>query len=139
MMDRFALSAVLVSAIFAQPAIAQEVGGRTGADLTLGPSYLPPQTTRQFRFDLPSDHAVRSREPRVAVAATPYVLRDGSRTIRKGLIGSVPIAPSVDLGLGLFEVNRTSPEERALIKSNPMKDVRTETDRTAAVGLSFRF
>jgi hypothetical protein len=138
MLDRIAIGAVLVSVIFAQPAAAQVEGGRTGSETTLGPSYLPPPDVRQFRFDLPPDRA-RRNDPRISVSATPYRMSDGSQTLRKGLVGSLPIAPNVDLGLGLFEVNRTSPEEKALIKSNPIKDVRPETDRTAALGLSFRF
>ena len=64
---------------------------------------------------------------------------DGSRSGRKGLIASTPIAENVNVGVGIFSVTRYSPKERELSRTSPMKDVGQRTGSLAAVGMSIRF
>jgi hypothetical protein len=75
----------------------------------------------------------------VGVAAQPFVREDGTKGTRSGLVGSVPVAPNMSLGVGLFSINRTSARERGLQRLQPMRDVNDRGSRMAAVGMSIRF
>jgi hypothetical protein len=75
----------------------------------------------------------------VGVAAQPFVREDGTRGTRAGLVGSVPVAPNMSLGVGIFSVNRTNPRDRGMQRLQPMRDVNDRGSRMAAVGMSIRF
>ena len=64
---------------------------------------------------------------------------DGAAAGRRGVVGSMPVSNRAELRVGLLEVTRTSHKERALARTQPMKEVYGRTDRIAAIGLNISF
>jgi hypothetical protein len=130
----------LAPLLLASPALAQAQPDE-GEDrrTTLGPSYAEMQG-RQSDF-VGQDGALfpERRGGPVSVSNQPFVSEDGTRGTRTGLVGSVPVAPNMSLGVGLFSINRTSARERGLQRLQPMRDVNDRGSRMAAVGMSIRF
>jgi hypothetical protein len=130
----------LAPLLLATPALAQTQPDE-GEDrrTTLGPSYAEMQG-RQSDF-VGNDGSLfpEQRGIGVGVAAQPFVREDGTKGTRSGLVGSVPVAPNMSLGVGLFSINRTSARERGLQRLQPMRDVNDRGSRMAAVGMSIRF
>lgn len=130
----------LAPLLLATPALAQvQPDGGEIRKAQLGPSYSETQG-RQSDF-VGTDGALfpESRGKGVGVSAQPFVRDDGTRGTRTGLVGSVPVAPNMNLGLGLFSINRTSARERSMQRLQPMRDVNERGSTMAAVGLSVRF
>ena len=75
----------------------------------------------------------------MAVSRTPIVEEDGTTTISQTLVGSLPVARNVNLGVGLFSVQGARTKERNFTRAEPMADVFARDKTVAAVGLSFRF
>lgn len=67
------------------------------------------------------------------------VEQDGSWTVRNTLVGSLPIADNVNIGIGLFSVNGARVKEREFRRARPMTDVFARDKTVAAVGMSIRF
>jgi hypothetical protein len=105
---------------------------------TLGPSTAEIQG-RQSDFVGQDGSLFPERARGVGVSAQPFVNDDGTRGTRTGLIGSVPVAPNMNVGLGLFKINRTNARERDLGRFQPMRDLNERRSTMAAVGLSVRF
>lgn len=64
---------------------------------------------------------------------------DDRGLVRQGMVGTVPLAPGISAGVGLFSVtddSRKAPETRR--SWSPM-EVGRRTERVAAVGLKLRF
>jgi hypothetical protein len=76
--------------------------------------------------------------PGVGVTSTPFTSTDGARAVRNGIIGSMPVAPNVEIGVGLFSVTRYKGEPD-FKRSQPMRDVGERQNRLAAVGLKVKF
>jgi hypothetical protein len=75
----------------------------------------------------------------LAVSQQPVIEQDGSPTVRNRLIGSVPIADNLNLGIGLFSVTGARVKEKEFRRAVPMADVFARDKTVAAVGLSLRF
>ncbi len=75
----------------------------------------------------------------VRVARDTFIVEDGSANVRKGVVGSLPVAENVSVGLGLYKVSRYSNKEPNFVRLRPMEDVDGRHQRIAAVGLSVRF
>ncbi len=130
----------LAPLLLATPALAQ-VQPDEGEDrrTTLGPSYAEMQGRQDDFVGRDGNLFPEGRGRGVGLSTEPFVRDDGSRGTRTGLVGSVPVAPNVNLGVGLFSVNRTSPRDRGMQRLQPMRDVNDRGSRMAAVGLSVRF
>lgn len=76
--------------------------------------------------------------PGLGVTSTPYARSDGSPAVRNGIIGSMPVAPNMDIGVGLFSVTRYR-RESEFRREQPMRDAGERRNRLAAVGLKVRF
>lgn len=76
--------------------------------------------------------------PGIGVTSTPYTRSDGSAATRNGIVGSMAVAPNMELGVGLFSVTRYK-GERDFARSEPMRDTGERRNRLAAVGLKLRF
>jgi hypothetical protein len=129
MNGRLAYAALLVPLICAKPVCGQNIAPAAGP--TLAPPAAEP--------DRGTDLALRQAPQGLSVSARPFTEADGSRGRTRGLIGNLPIARNLNIGLGLLEVTRTSPREKALRRVQPMKDVGGTHDRIAAVGLKLSF
>lgn len=73
------------------------------------------------------------------LSSTPIVRQDGSAGFRKTLVGSWPMSPGVNLGVGLIEVTRMSRKGPALRRFQSPRDDRGDRDRIAAIGVSIDF
>lgn len=135
---RHVLAAVLLPLLFASPALAQGSSNAVNEQLTrsLGPSYAPASRGESFGASgaLFPDHASG-----LSVSRTPIVQEDGTETVRRTVVGSVPIADNVNLGIGLFSVHGARVKERNFARAQPMEDVFARGKTVAAVGLSLRF
>ena len=135
---RYSLAAVLLPLLFASPALARGSSNVSNEPLTrsLGPSYTPasPIDTVSPGGALFPDHASG-----LSVSQVPIVQEDGSETVRRTIVGSVPIADNLNVGLGLFSVNGARVTERSFARSRPMEDVFARGKTVAAIGLSLRF
>ena len=78
------------------------------------------------------------RGPGLGITSSTTIRQDGSTGIRNGIVGSVPVAPDVELGVGLFSVTRYKGEPD-FKRSQPMRDVGERRNRLAAVGLKVKF
>ena len=67
------------------------------------------------------------------------IREDGSRSVSRTVVGSMPVADNIDIGIGLFSVRGASNKERNFARSRPMRDVFGQDKRIAAVGFSLRF
>lgn len=131
---RHVAAALLLPLVFTTPSKAQGPAGVRGDDRAMvGPSYLPSRESRTSYLPL------RSGSAGISISTTPIVQQDGSAVYRKTLVGSLPLARDVSLGVGLIEVTRTSHKERSLDRIRPLSDTGGRSDRIAAVGLSVRF
>lgn len=141
MIGRPALLAALTLAplLLAMPAQAQ-VGPDEGEvrRTILGPSNAEGQG-RQNDFVGQDGTLFPERATGVGVSAQPFVRDDGTRGTRTGLIGSVPVAPNMNVGVGLFKINRTNARDRDLGRLQPMRDLNERRSTMAAVGMSLRF
>jgi hypothetical protein len=134
---RRSLVAVLVPLLLASPAGARGSSNIGSEQLTRsGLSYAPVS-----RLERPGsagalfpDHATG-----VSISQIPIVQEDGSETVRRTIVGSMPIAENLNVGLGLFSVNGARVTERSFARSRPMEDVFARGKTVAAVGLSLRF
>lgn len=134
MKRRHVAAALLLPLVLTTPSKAQGPAGVRGDNrAVIGPSYLPPREGRTAYLPL------RDGGAGISLSTTPLVQQDGSAVYRKTLVGSVPLAPDVSLGVGLIEVTRTSHKERSLARIRPLSDTGGRSDRIAAVGLSIRF
>ena len=126
--------------LLASPALAQAQPD-DGEDrrTTLGPSYAEMQGRQSDFVDRDGALFPEQRGSGVGVSSQPFVRDDGTKGTRTGLVGSVPVAPNMSLGVGLFSINRTSARERGLQRLQPMRDVNDRGSRMAAVGMSIRF
>ncbi len=129
----------LAPLLLATPALAQAQPGE-GEDRrpTLGPSYAEMQG-RQSDFVDREGSLFPETGRRFGVSTEPFMRSDGTTGKRTGLVASTPVAPNVNLGVGLFSINKTSPAERDFKRLQPMRDVNERGSRMAAVGLSVRF
>ena len=76
--------------------------------------------------------------PGIGITSTPYTSSNGSPVTRNGIVGSVAVAPNMELGVGLFSVTRYK-GERDFSRAEPMRDAGERRNRLAAVGLKVRF
>jgi hypothetical protein len=67
------------------------------------------------------------------------IREDGSAGSRTRLVGSLPVADNVDLGIGLFSVVGETEKETMRRRTDPMRDARPRDSKVAAVGLQIRF
>lgn len=131
---RLIAAALLLPFLFIKPARAQGLADdRSTNRVIAGPTYLPAREARTPYLPLVQGG------PGVSVSTSPIIQSDGSAVYRKSLIGNWPLAQDVSLGVGLIEVTRTSPKDRALNRVRPMTDTGGTSDRIAAVGLSVSF
>ncbi|HEX8402570.1 MAG TPA: hypothetical protein VF628_12800 [Allosphingosinicella sp.] len=129
----------LAPLLLATPALAQvQTDEGDERRTTLGPSYAEMQG-RQSDFVGQDGALFPDRASGLGVSAQPFVREDGSKATRTGLVGSVPVSSNMNVGVGLFSINRTSPRDRDLRRLQPMRDVNDRGSRMAAVGLSVRF
>lgn len=130
LLSRCALvSALALPLVLATPALAQAPAGASSQSRVFGPSYVPAE----------APHTLPVSTSGFNLARETFTEEDGSPATRKGVVGSLPLAPNLSLGVGLLQVNRTKQRERALARTRPMSDVGGRQDRIAAIGLSFRF
>lgn len=130
---------MLAPLLLASPALAQ--AGPDDGEIQrpqLGPSYAEMQG-RQSDFVGEDGALFPDARKGVSVSTQPFIREDGTRGTRNGLVGSVPVASNMNLGVGLFQVNRTSARERDFKRLQPMRDVGERGSTMAAVGLSVRF
>jgi hypothetical protein len=134
------LAAVLLPLLCASPAAAQGPSDDASDQLTrsLGPSYAPSSRSATASVG-PSGALFPDHVTGLAVSRTPIVQQDGSQTIRRTVVGSLPIGENVNLGIGLFSVNGARTKERDFRRAQPMEDVFSRGKTVAAVGLSLRF
>ena len=127
-------AALILPFVLIQPAMGQGLTDTRSAQRTdiVGPSYVPGPDPA----DRPIASPVRGG---LSVTTAPYVEEDGSPASRRGVVGSLPVSGNAEFRVGLLEVTRTSHKERALARTQPMKEVYGRTDRIAAIGLNFRF
>ena len=132
MKRRILAAALLLPFVSAVPARGQ-ADDRSANRVIGGPTYMPVREARTPYLPL------AQRGPTVSVSSSPFIQRDGSAVYRKSLIGSLPVARDVNIGLGLIEVTRTSPKEKSLQRMQPITDTLGRSDRIAAIGLSVSF
>ncbi len=132
------LAAFFVPLLFASPSFAQT----TSQDGSVRPverlGYAEVIGRRSDHLG-PSGTIFPERAEGVGVSSQRLVQEDGSQASRHGLVGSMPITPNMNVGVGLFSVTRYSPKERDFKRAQPMRDVGERTGSLAAVGLSVRF
>ena len=134
MRERVALAALATTLVLAAPAEAQQpVDSRPLAAQRLGPPDQGPA------YLAPGAGLFPSQGAGLSVTTQNYSEQDGEPAIRKGLVGSVEVAPNATIGIGLFSVNRYSRREPEFRRIQPMRDVRGQEKKIAAVGLSFSF
>lgn len=131
---RHVAAALLLPLVFTAPLKAQGSAGVRGNDRAIaGPSNISPGESRTSYLPL------REGRSGISFSTIPIVQQDGSAGYRRALVGSVPLARNVSVGVGLIKVIRSSRKERPLARIRPMSDTGGRTDRIAAVGLSIRF
>jgi hypothetical protein len=134
------LAAVLLPLLYASPVAAQDVVNGNSSRLTnsLGSIYGP---SSQSLAREPGRSGALFPEARrgISVAERPMIREDGTRGVSRTVVGSVPVADNIDIGIGLFSVRGTSNKERNFARSRPMRDVFGQDKRIAAVGFSLRF
>ncbi len=134
MKRRHVAAALLLPLVLTTPLEAQGPAGVRGDDRAIaGPSYIRPGESRISYFPL------RENGAGISLSTSPFIQQDGSAVYRKTLVGSLPLARDVSLGVGLIEVTRGSHKERSLARIRPMSDTGGRSDRIAAIGLSIRF
>lgn len=127
-------AALILPFVLIEPAMGQGLTDTRSAQRTdiIGPSYVPgPDPAKR-----PIASQVRSG---LSVTTIPYVEDDGASAVRRGVVGSMPVSSRAEFRVGLLEVTRTSHKERALARTQPMKEVYGRTDRIAAIGLNISF
>jgi hypothetical protein len=127
-------AALILPFVLATPATGQDLTDTRSAQRIdiIGPSYVPaPDPANR-----PIASQVRSG---LSVTTMPYAQDDGALAVRRGVVGSMPVSNQAEFRVGLLEVTRTSHKERALARTQPMKEVYGRTDRIAAIGLNIRF
>lgn len=130
-----AAAAGLLWAAICAPCAAQTYE-RSGPE-RLGPNIV--ETSRARGDSVDQDGRVfPDRGAGVGLTSSPFVRSDGSPAIRNGIIGSVPVASNVELGVGLFSVTRYKGEPN-FKRVDPMRDAGERRNRLAAVGLKVRF
>ena len=67
------------------------------------------------------------------------VEEDGSREVRKGVVGSWPVKGDLSVDVGLFSVTADARKQRQFKASADPMDMSGRRQRVAAVGLSLRF
>ena len=118
-MKRPHLIGALAAALAAFPAAAQGLP-QSGPPVPLDQPRLPPPP---------------GERPPVSLSYS----EDDRGLVRQGMVGTLPIAPHLSAGIGLFSVtddSRKAPETRR--SWSPM-DVGRRTERVAAIGLKIRF
>lgn len=103
----------------------------------LGPSIAD---TSRGRGDSvgPDGRVFPDGQPGIGITSMPYTSSDGSPATRNGIVGSMSVAPNMELGVGLFSVTRFK-GERHFGRAEPMRDAYERRNRLAAVGLKVRF
>jgi hypothetical protein len=103
----------------------------------LGPTIVETQRGRASHLG-PDGRVFPDTRPGLGVTSTPVTREDGSRATRNGIIGSMPVAPNMELGVGVFAVTRYKGEPD-FKRTQPMRDVGERQNRLAAVGLKVKF
>jgi hypothetical protein len=103
----------------------------------LGPSIVESARGRSGTVG-PDGRLFPDTRPGLGVTSTPVTREDGSPATRNGIIGSMPVAPNMEVGVGLFSVTRYKGEPD-FKRSQPMRDVGERQNRLAAVGLKVKF
>jgi len=133
------LAAVLLPLLYASPVAAQDTVKENSSRLTtsLGPSYGP--SSDSVREPGRSGALFPDHASGIAVSQRPMIQDDGTRAVRSGVVGSMPIGDNLNIGVGLFSVRGANTKERNFSRSRPMQDVFGHDRRIAAVGFSLRF
>lgn len=132
------LAAFFVPLLFASPSFAQTAADDGSVRPVERLGYAEVLGRRSDHLG-PGGTVFPERAKGVGVSSQRFVQEDGSQARRNGLVGSLPIAPNMNLGVGLFSVTRYSARERDFKRTQPMKDVGERTGSLAAIGLSVRF
>ena len=134
------LAAVLVPLFCASPGGAQQLVNNSSDHniARLGPSYVPSSDLTK-EFASPGGGLFPDHASGVSASRLPLVSDDGSKAVRRGIIGSWQIAKDTNIGVGLLSVTGASTKERDFRRSQPVRDTGVHDKRIAAVGLSFRF
>jgi hypothetical protein len=132
------LAAVLLPLLFASPAMAQGSSNapseRSGDNL--GPSYAPSSRAEAYG---PSGALFPDHASGLSVSRSPIVQEDGSASVSRNIVGSVPVGDNFNIGIGLFSVDGARTKERNFARARPIEDVFAKGKTVAAVGLSLRF
>jgi hypothetical protein len=133
---RYAAAAGLLWAAICAPCAAQ-LQDYVEAE-RLGPSIVESARGRGD-FVRPDGTLFPDSRPGLGVTSTPYTRSDGSTGVRSGIIGSMPLAPNTELGIGVFSVTRYKGDPD-FKRAEPMRDVAGRpNNRLAAVGLKVKF
>jgi len=132
MKRRLMIAALAVPAMWMPAAHAQQPDG--GQSL-LGDSYVSAGETARFAPSpsAPASGSILSLSNRIIVE------EDGSRRVRKGMVGSWPVKGGLSVGVGLFSVTADARKQRQFRASADPMDMRGRRQRVAAVGMSLRF
>lgn len=123
--------AVLAVPVMWMPAAhAQQPGGEPSL---LGDSYVSAEGSGKFAPAAPTAAANLSLSNNIVVE------QNGSRQVRKGMVGSWPVKGELSIDVGLFSVTADARKQRQFKASADPLDMRGRRQRVAAVGLSLRF
>jgi hypothetical protein len=137
MLKPFPYAALCLALVSAAPALAEGPGQQDRGGSLPNIQLVDPETAA----------ASPSREtglfegagPGLGLSRRTFTEEDGSAAVRRGFIGSLPVAEGVSAGLGLFTVTHDNQKEPEFRRSWSAKNVGPRDRRVAAVGLNIRF
>ncbi len=141
-MKRPALIALCLALLQADPAFAQSEGQQypssSASDQRL---RYTPQASPQPAGPPPPPSAglFEGAAPGIGISRQTYSQQDGSLAVRRGLIGTLPIAGGIRAGVGLFSVTHENQKEPEFRPSWTPRNVGPRNRRVAAVGLNVQF
>ena len=75
----------------------------------------------------------------LGLSSRSYRMQDGSSATRAGLVGSWPLMPGMNAGVGLFSVTHDDQKEPEFRRSWSVKNVNPRNRNIAAVGVNLHF
>lgn len=88
---------------------------------------------------VPESREAVPADGRVRISSRTYTEEDGSRIVRRGLIGSWSIASSLEAGVGLFSVSGSGRKPIEARRGWSVMDVAPRNENIAAVGMKLKF
>lgn len=143
MLKPFASIALCLALAAAAPAHGQSVGPADdrGSQADQRLRFVPQMGTARNAGPPPTPETGLFEGSRsgLGLSRQTYREEDGSEAVRRGIVGSLPLAQGISADLGLFSVTHEDQKEPEFRRSWNAKNVGPRNRKVAAVGLNVRF